>query len=371
MQSAVHHLSSLVADPAVFGERGLPPGVKALQDSFWDDYDNTTLIYDAVWFAPAGAVRIYTPKLLGFKPAMMAGRFLVDGQPVKLRLTQYRQYDMLTLLAPKSPESVVLRHEGHDFDIALSPAVHDRFAGRNVLYTRIRNDDLTWVRDWVLAHQRLHGADAVLIADNGSEAYTSEDIRAALSGIQGLAAADVVFAPHRNGARPNQATASGLTKFQQSAYMNLARDRWLHRARAVLVGDVDEIVAPLGAQTIFDATAQSSFKFTRFDGVWRFQAPDGGTPSHAAHTLTPEPERPCASKYCIVPDSFLGRRSWAVHSLQSLNRRVIPASRKFRFYHCRSVSTAWKNTRHTPDMTTLSEDPETTALMHRAFPDRA
>ena len=367
LQSTIHELATFKADPVVFGSRGLPSGVTVKHDEFWDSYDNDTLFYDAIQDDAHGWIKLFLPTSVDFAKHLKRARWMVDGKLVQPRRhKRFRVYE--TICLPQGAD-LKLSIDERTFHLALSQADHERYAGRRVLYTQVRNDNLDWVRDWVVAHQRNHGVDAVLVTNNDSTAYDSSTLRKTLASIAGLAIADVLDLPLRYGPHPKTATKVGLTKFQQRLMLNLVRDRWFWKAAGVLICDVDELVTSRNGQSIFETTAQSWTKYTRFPGQWRYHQVIDGTQTHADHVYRNDRDERCVSKFCIVPDSLLGRTSWSVHALEYVNRRLFPASRQFMHYHCRGITTSWKNARDMPDSAILVEDEATAQFMRKTFPD--
>lgn len=366
MKTAIHQLSSLDAPKDVFGVRGLAPETRVLSDLFWDGYDNTTLIYDTIWQEAEKRLRIYFPKLLGFRRTIINAQFRIDGNDVRrTRLREFRQFDVLDIPSPAAPQRLELSVKDQKIPLSFSTAEPDRFAGKNVLYTKVKNDRLDWIRDWATAHQRNHGANAIIMTNNASTSYSSEDLRAALAAIPGIEVADVLDGPHSHGPHPSSCEGTGWARFQQKSHLNIVRDRFLTRARAVLLCDVDELVAGPPGRSIFDATANSWTKYMPFSGAWRFS--DTRTPRHADHIFAYATEKPCPGKYCIVPDSLLGRSCWAVHSLENVNRRLFPPMNSFGYYHCHGISTSWKYDRQKQQEDELHVDPETQAFLSRTF----
>jgi hypothetical protein len=242
-----------------------------------------------------------------------------------------------------------------------------RFAGCNVLYTQVKNDNLEWVYDWGCAHQRNHGVNAILVTNNGSTAYTSEELRRVLKRIPHLKVADVLDAPLPYGAHSKYGTGAGATKFLQPALLNLARDRFFEQSRAVLLCDVDELVQSAGTESIFDATVVSRFKYKSFHGVWRYAKLSGASVQHADHILSKPNEQKCASKYCVVPNSLMGRMTWGVHCLEAINRHIFRPANRFQFLHCRQITTSWKFDRNRNGHAGATLDTDSQAFMAKTF----
>ncbi|MDX8348014.1 hypothetical protein SLH49_08450 [Cognatiyoonia sp. IB215446] len=345
MISQIHRLGTVKAPAPTFGTRAAPPGSTIHDPAFWERYDTDTLIYDSVWRPERRLLSLYLPKMFNFETVLQRCTFRLGTKNIAPKRSKYIRFDRLDFKAEPTGLPFQLETPGGALDLPVHDAAAGRFAGKNVIYTMVRNDDLIWIRDWVLAHQRNHGADAVLIANNGSTEYDSATLAQAISDVPGIVVADVLDVPLRHGPAPKSVSGVGFAKFLQTACLNLVRDRFFEQARAVLLCDVDELVTAPEGHSIFDATARSFTKYRPIGGSWRFAAEKDGLLRHADHVLGDETNHPCADKYCIVPDSFFGRMGWSVHSLENVNRRIFRPRGSFRFYHCRGISTSWKGPR--------------------------
>lgn len=368
MSAEIYSLATCKAPPKLFGTRDAPPGTTIHDPAFWDGYDTDTLIYDSVWMPEHNKLRVFMPRLFNFQDPLMQGAFYLDEKRITPKRRTFSRFDLLEFPSDACPQNLRLEIGGTTIETGVSQARPGDFAGRNVIYTMLRNDDLAWVRDWVSAHHHNHGADAVLIANNGSTAYTAQELLDTISNVPGIKAAHVLDVPLQHGPDPTTSKPVGAARFLQRTCLNIVRDRFFSQARAVLVCDIDELVTPANGQGIFDATVASLTKYKTFHGHWRFAAQTAGVVRHADHIYHNPDSRRCPTKYCIVPDSFFGRMCWGIHSLENVNRHVFRPGNRFAFLHCRSISTSWKNDR---SQTALPDqggvDPATQAFMEKTF----
>ncbi|MCB1354057.1 MAG: hypothetical protein KDK03_15125 [Rhodobacteraceae bacterium] len=305
-------------------------------------YDFTTLVYDAVSLDGQG-VWLFCPKLVNLESPLRAARIEIDGVPARVRrIRRFERYDIAEIPCATPARRMAIVFAGWRAELDLSPDETATFAGLNCLLTLSRNNDLAWIRDWVRFHVREHGAEAMLFYDNFSHAYGTGDILAALEGIEGLKAVRVLRMPFLYGPQASK-KKKFLANFLQAALLNLARWRFLARARAVLSCDVDEMVFRNGGASIFDATCASRAGFLRVPGVWRFpDVVEGVMPMHRDHYMRGADEATCPAKYCVVPSGPLRGKSWATHGLHGVlfSRRFV--SEEFTFLHCYGISDFWK-----------------------------
>ena len=255
------------------------------------------------------------------------------------------------------------------FEIAVQPNLSDIFAGRRVIITQSKNNDLRWIVDWARYYQRIHGADAVLLYDNGSTAYHAADIEAALTQALPNMVVRIVDWPFRYGPQGGEAGAVGGqptawdSDYCQTGSLQHARFRFLLKARSVLNVDIDELVASASGESIFAATERSRHGFIKFEGHWiSTTAHPSVTRENCRHgdfTLREADTELCPPKWCIAPrqrTSFPRQRkivpqprhftqqSWSVHNLfgARYNRQL---SAQFRFRHLKGISNSWKEAR--------------------------
>lgn len=332
-------------------------------------YDALGLVHDVVHVAEAGVVRLYCPPPLELGVVFREGAFRLDGRPVRLRrLRRRRRFAVAEIAAPVRPERLSLAFRGWEAEVPVrSDADCAAFAGRNVLVTLSKDNSLAWVRDWARFHVAEHGADAVLFLDNGSDAYGPEALAETLAQVDGLGVVRVARIDRPYGPMPLRG-AKSRAMFLQTALLNLARVRWLWRARAALQIDVDELVVARDGASVFDATVASRAGFVKFRGLWR--TPMGAAevePRHADHWGVLDDGKPCPAKYCIVPAGRMRRHAWNVHNLD-----LVPFSRRFEsaefcYLHCRGITTRWKREHSRQDLGARPADEASRALLARVL----
>jgi hypothetical protein len=340
-----------------------------LTPAFDAGYDFTTLIYDAVSIEGRG-VWLFCPKLRNFEQPLWAARIEIDGAPCKLkRIRRFERYDIAEIPCATPARRLRLSFAGWEAELPVSPDETARFAGLNCLLTLSRNNDLRWVRDWTRYHVAEHGAEALLFYDNASSEYGTREILEAVSGIPGLRMVRVLRVPFLYGPQASR-RLKFRANFLQAALLNLARWRFLAKARAVLSCDIDEIVVRRTPSTIFNAAQASRSGFVRVRGEWRFpNTAQGQMPVHRDHFLTGNAVAHCPPKYCIVPDGRMRRKSWATHGLHGslFSRRFI--SPEFVFLHCFGISDFWKGRPSRKAEEARRVDDATRTLLAQAFPD--
>lgn len=358
----------LSADSPVLRDHVRPPDRRS--DQYRARYDRTTLFYDAVWLPDRRVHVVTAPRFLNLWSPFRAG-LRIAGQPVRrVRLRRWLRCEQVEISGAE--DALSLHWQGSDHPIPSRRAETPGFAGTNALVTVNRNNSLDWIADWAGFHARRHGADAVVLFDNGSDAYAPQDIADRLAGVPGLAHVRVFAAPYPYGPAESGGKFDISPRFFQTAMLNIARCDPLARARAVLNVDIDEICVSATGASVFDAAARHPLGMVTIPGSWVYPAPaTSGPVGHGAHRFRNQPDDRCNQKWCQAPKGAFGRVfGWAVHRVDEVLQTLLTRQRDIRLVHCKGTSTGWKAQRF--DLpTTLVEDPALATFMAAEFPDRS
>ena len=328
--------------------REMPLPAARRDDRYVQRFDARTLFYDAFHEPGSGAITLVCPRLLNLWPALRDG-LLLDGKPAgrRLRRRVHLRHEVLRLpVAEGATPQLALRIAGGARPVQPGVSRHDLFAGRNCLIAMQKDTPAEWIEDWARWHASAHGADAVLLFDNGSAGADLAALQARLAAVPGIAVARVISAPFPYGDR-----AGGRfvvpSKFLQTAMLNLARLRFLGRARGVLSLDIDEFMQPLPAGTVFDAAARSPLGLVSFAGRWVHAAGDGPQPQRRHGLRTATGGLSANTKWCASPGRGAARLSWAVHRPGGA---LFPLSvrRGLGYWHFHATTTGWKGGRLSP-----------------------
>lgn len=345
-----------------------PPG-------FGERFDHATLFYDV--FAVGSLVCLAGPPLLNLRPALAAAGWTVDGFPpepgqVILGDIDRTQRSWLDLRRPGGARSLEVTPAGMRLETAVSVDGAGLFAGRNVLVTISKNNDPTWIHDWIIFYRDHHAIDAVLLYDNGSDAYTVASLRDALATIAGVS---VVIVPWNYPFGPLGVDAAGRalpwdSDFCQYGMLEHAKMRFLRHANLVMNADVDELLLCRGGETIGHLMDRKRLDFCRYAGHWLENLRGAGVegpPRHAQFGWVNPALHPCECKWSIRPTRvLLGRVQWRVHDVQGLPATSQPDAA---FRHFAGITTGWV-TQRKPSITDTSRlrlDAEILQAMARSF----
>ncbi|MDA7964111.1 hypothetical protein [Ruegeria sp.] len=326
--------------------REMKPGHSNNAEAVGIRYDFDTFWYDAFW--DRGKIHLICPKLYGIYDPIREGTFYVDGQPARrVRLKKAEFFDTIQLPARACPDVVAFEWNGARVETRVNSALRDCdvFAGCNCAVVLSKNNDLTWIEDFARYHRQVHGLERMLFFDNGSTDYTIEDIEAALNRA-GLDGSVVISAPFRFGLATfdQKGKLRFSTEFLQTSLLNIARQRFLGKARAVLQCDIDELVW-CDQGSIFDVTVSRLTGFVRLGVEWRYppSKPDG-LARHSDHICAKPDDPLCRAKYCIRPSGPLGFSEWHIHTIGLLKSRgslIAPVTEGV--WHCKAIlSSPWR-----------------------------
>jgi hypothetical protein len=370
--TAEHDLSSVRLSS--FGLRRQPP--RALDDrppSYERLFDFDTLFYDVFRGRDPHEVICLGPPLLNCEAALSTAIFRASGADGAVRCeyrpprSAFQPSCQFRLSGPgiDAADRIVMEIAGSEVEIPIRPSGISRFAGRRVITTLSKDNPLDWIGDWAAFNAKVHGADAVLLYDNGSVTYDLAALSELLKSVPGVAQSLVV--PWRFPYGPGV----GRRNIQDSFYcqpgaLDHARWRYCATARAVLNTDIDELVVLASGASLFERAEASSKAAIVFAGHWvEMPKRSGDPPDFVRHTdcLYGERWRNALRRICpfrwllrtkwiVLPERCPEDADWGVHDLyapQGENRQT-EASWKNRprdvFYrHFRQINTGWKTAR--------------------------
>jgi hypothetical protein len=331
------------------------------EEKFEEQFDATTLFFDAVRSEDSDRIILLGPPLFNLAPAFANMRIVALPSRVgcSFELRHLDRHMQVWLNAPRGTER--LRFSGNlgEFEVAVAEPAPSPFRGRRVIFTLSKDNELEWIRDWVRFNRDVHGADAVLIYDNESSRYTTGELLDAVRSLAGIGEAAVVHWPFRYG--PQGTLARGLwdSDFCQIGAWEHARRRFLANARSVMNSDIDELVLCTDGSSVFEKTERSPFGITRYSGRWVVATEASHPEMLPRHrdfdiTLRTQMQRTrfflkrdavaCFPKWTIVPRRCPDRAQWKVHKIGGWLPARLKTSR-VEFRHFREIGGNWKYNR--------------------------
>jgi hypothetical protein len=339
-------LSSLELDPSSPFRRAMPRPAHLRQSTYEDEFDFRTIFYDC--FASAdGTWRIFLgPPLLNLEPIVL---------PTVPNTFRCRSSSDVLLKDNVWTSQLWLRTGKNQADLSpgtfrqseltIQPNHFDLFRDRRVLLTLSKDNDLQWIRDWVLFFARKHGADAVLFYDNASTKYEISTIQETISSIHGIQATAVVHWPFKYG--PQGWSGSPAlpwdSNFSQYGVLEHARHRFLSLAEAVVNADVDELVITRDGTSVFDLVNKSCTGYLQYGGHWIEGAKDSSDANGYRHSdfvyRFAVPTEITSKKWAIAPRWCPPYSFWRVHEVSGMQPDM--SSEAVSHRHFRAINTGW------------------------------
>jgi hypothetical protein len=352
------------------------PGSKETDTDFVDAYDRHTLFYDAFYDADTGFITVVGPSFKRRTVMFLKSCVLkVDGVPVEKTIHRISpRTGELEIQSPSdSPQTLRLLHQDAPktrAQIPIGRSNHEAFAGKNALVAISKNNKLEWIKDWLDYYVNVHGANAVVLFDNGSDAYSLEDLTNTVNSVKGIETAEVISANFMFGPKGTDRTSVNAKFFHLSMF-HIANRRFLSKANAVLSVDIDELVTKPGSETIFEAVQNAPHGFLSIPGTWRYaQTSKNETNAirHGDHILKRVgTDATMGPKWCINPRGELAGRYWRVHGVAGARHFY---DHDYLFLHCRQISTSWDYDRRLESEDLFESAPEA-ALLSAAFGNTA
>lgn len=336
--------------------------VEARGPEFNEQFDDDTLAYDCFWM-PDGRIALLGPSLFNLFAPVKAMTVVAQpsGALCRVEARELDRYARILIDAPPDTTHIALGLGTRSLAVPVSESGVDVFASRRVIFTLNKDNQLSWIRDWVRFAADHHGADAVLIYDNGSTSYSADELLEAAGSLNGIKAARVVEWPFKYGPQ-GIGRKYWDSNFCQHGAWEHARWRFLARARSAQNADIDELVVSKRGQSVFEAAEKDPFGIVSYAGRWVIGTSQTKIPlDNPDRTLSdydtvlrpgralkfgvfPYDPMRCPPKWTVVPGKCPPQAQWGVHAIFGWlpSRRV---SRDLSFRHFREISNNWKYAR--------------------------
>ena len=335
--------------------------------AFHARYEDRALAYDCFWHKDGARILVVGPPPMNLRPLYRAARYEARPSGAQLRPRYHASLStMISALdgAPADTSAVIMRLGDEAFELPVQPGMTDAFAGRRVLFTMSKDNDLVWIADWARWHVRQHGTDAIVFIDNGSSRYPVEQIEETLLGVPGIDRLVVQNWPYRYGMTdPAMRIDPFYVLFLQVSAMSVVLRRYAARAAGLLNADVDELVATPAGTTIHDLARRARHGLVVMRG--RYMAPVVDEPA-AGKATSQHRHRDFLDTFCDARRALSRPRKWALDPTRDWVSRldVHPymhwiagrppfgkSSPRGVFYrHFQGINTGWKDRRAAADL---------------------
>jgi hypothetical protein len=327
--------------------RSAPRPLNQRQHSYSEEFDSTTLFYDV--FQSDDRIVLSGPPLLNLKAALDRAEFTDDsGRVLPAHLEDMDRTQRSFLQSPQGSTFISILSDEFSISTSVGPDLREVFAGLNVLFTKSKDNHLIWIRDWAEFHVKHHGITGLLIYDNGSTAYSPEEVLQTVGSVDGLTSVVVVRWPFKFG--PQGGGWDGLndapwdSDFCEYGIMEHARWRFLPSAKAVINADVDELVLANDRKSVFDVLDSSSAPVLRYPGRWieKTSAVPGRVPRHSDFSTYDISRGNATAKWAARPADIPEVAQWKTHGVPGADTTE---TTDVMHRHFMAISSDWKRSR--------------------------
>lgn len=308
-----------------------------------EKFDDTTIAYDV--FTYGNMVSLVGPPLLSLGPALAVADWTIGGERVTPLLRDLdRVQESWFTRQSAAGESLQIDLDTLSLSASIQPDEAELFRDRRVLFTKSKNNELEWIHDWAQFYNRVHGVDALLLYDNGSDKYSADDLLSSLD-VDGIDVAVVVKWPFKFG--PQGGNWDGTrsypwdSDFCEYGVLTHARRRFLGQASAIVHQDIDELVVTDDGASLFDHLARSESGLITYRGKWIESVTSAtNTPPRFYDFVHLDARRNDATtKWAAVPKAISSARQWKTHYVAG-----VPATMadQVAHRHFMGITTGWK-----------------------------
>lgn len=340
----VVHPSPMVLPEGAELRREPPRAPADRQPDYLERFDDRTLYYDT--FSCGEDVVLSGPPMRNLKPWVTSATLLIDARPPlgAVSLKDWGRTQRSSVAGAARGRTLTLRGEGLELSSEVGSDEAKLFAGKKVLVTMSKNNELIWILDWLRFHHEMHGIDAVIIYDNDSSIYRPAELAAAVGSAPGIVAAVVVpwpF-PYGPGGGPKDKWDSD---FCQYSALEHARHRFLRDAAGVINADVDELVVTADGRSVLDHAAESETGIVRYQGRWVMKVTEERMDPNRQRRFADyrrHADALCTVKWSLIPGRLQPSTQWRVHSVEEA---PTPESADIMHRHFKGINNNWKYTR--------------------------
>lgn len=350
-------LNSVELDRGSLVKRESPRPVDLRQADYDEKFDDRTLFYDC-FVDEYGAIVLSGPPLLNLREPLISAKWYVGGEYHEPLLTDLDRTQRSVIPGQfHSDSKLEIESQVGSFEVKLGSDLNEVFAGRKVLMTKSKNNDLAWIRDWIEFHTKVHGYDAILFYDNDSTEYSTRELVNVISSVSAVDVGVVVSWPFKFG--PQAGDYGGVTgapwdsDFTEYGILEHARFRFLTRAAYVSNHDVDELVICEDGRTVFEHVEESPSRAIRYKGRWieRHGEPFARTPRHSDFVYFDIDRAHGTTKWTAAGEVMKDSNQWSTHNIRGIRMENVTS---VLHRHFKGISNSWKYDRTQVDSVDIS-----------------
>ena len=366
-----------------------------LDEIYFEKYDATTIFYDV--FTVDRKILLVGPPLLNLMPILdTCTIFAINskkGIKVKVHTEQRDRSQLSWIEIPDEVKNVSkisfnLAPLNGARDHVLSVSLEDEInfnkllKDTRALMTLQLNNALVWIQDWATFYNKIHQIDTVVIYDNGSSAYSIQEIADTVSAIDGIKNVCIVQWNFKYGpqGKPWGTEAPWDSDFCQIGALQDARLRLLGNSVGMINADIDELFHPTEPGVdIFQILETSGLSTLNIEGynieknitnrIWN---ESDSVPRFYHFWEKKKSAIKCVRKWITKPSRWTHSMSPTAHYIHNADYSPI---KSFSIGHYYSINTGWKVAERAANVgniekETLISDTSMFASLIKAFPDK-
>jgi len=242
----------------------------ARPDEFLEKFDQTGLFYDVFRDRSAKRVWLIGPVPKNLEKHLRAAHATGNGSGLtrRLKFVKCQTACIAYVDLPETDNHLTLEFAGKKYEARIGENRCEDLAGHRVVFCLNNNNRLKWIQDWAKFYQKEHGATAVVVFDNGSNAYSKKELELAISAVQGIEKVLVVGWPYKFGANDRVGQQNGLSVFVRFAQPVMYFEMYLRygqTASSLLNVDIDELLVSDNRESIFELAEKRFFGCVKFE----------------------------------------------------------------------------------------------------------
>ncbi len=326
-------------------------GWKKRGSGFLAGFERHVLFYDVFRHMDGKTVLLVGPPPRNLFSMLKGARFSVDKKSdlaVRFHVSQSVMIVEVTG-APADADELRVEAGGQEFRLAIQPNHSTSLAGARVIFTISKNNPLSWIRGWADYHHRFHGADTLVLVDNGSTNASLAEIAAELekTGIENIF---LLSMPYIFGAIDDAVLFNPFwTNFLQNCINSIVLRRFAGRARGLLNCDIDELARARNAPDIFAMLDMAPKGLVVMNGAWIEAHPfrsDFGDHRNFGFRLQDAEQRVCREKKWVLDPGQDWVQNLGVHPywhwIEGRPRGAKHMTDDAFFWHFKGINSNWK-----------------------------
>lgn len=348
--SVSHSLAILPADSPL--SRKPRFGWRARPEKFYAGFEQKIVFYDCFWHADGKRILLVGPPPRNLLPILKQARYSTDNSQDDLISSFHISQSVMILeltSVPAGAQKINIVAPGMKFELDIQPNYSAALEGSRVIFTISKDNDLAWIRAWADYYQRFHGADTVVIVDNGSTKTTLVQLALALKQTK-IEHIFVLSMPYIFGEIDRSVLFNPFwTNFLQNCINTIVLRRFAAQAEGLLNCDLDELAVYKTGASIFDTLEHTPRGLLAMTGAWVESYSDHleyGDHRDFNYRLINTKERICkARKWVLDP-----KREWVKnlnvhpywHWIEGRPRGAKTTNSNAFFWHFKGVNNNWK-----------------------------